>query len=56
MLCHPLPAPDELNLGERLEVLRQLDEAGVAAISFLGGEPLLSKDFWVVAGRARSPW
>ncbi len=48
----PFPAPDELTLDQRLEVLRQLDEAGVAAISFSGGEPLMEPDFWVVAKKA----
>ncbi len=48
----PFPAPDELTLDERLEVLRQLDEAGVSALSFSGGEPLMSPDFWVVAKKA----
>jgi len=48
----PHPAPDELTLSEKLEVLRQLDEAGVAAVSFSGGEPLVNKDFWNVAKRA----
>ena len=48
----PYPAPDELSLEEKMEVLRQLDEAGVAAISFSGGEPLINKDFWPVAKRA----
>ncbi len=43
------PAPDELTLKEKLEVVDQLDEAGVAAISFSGGEPLINKDFWEVA-------
>ncbi|ACB06850.1 radical SAM/SPASM domain-containing protein [Candidatus Korarchaeum cryptofilum] len=47
-----LPPPDELNLEERLSVLSQLDEAGVAAISFSGGEPLIVPDFWEVARRA----
>ena len=44
----PEPAPDELSLKEKLEVLRQLDEAEVAAISFSGGESLINKDFWIV--------
>ena len=48
----PKPAPDELTLDQRFEVLRQLDEAGVAAISFSGGEPLINKDFWPVAKKA----
>ncbi len=45
----PLPAPDELSLEERFKVIDELDEAGVAAISFSGGEPLINKDFWKVA-------
>ncbi|MCD6349073.1 MAG: radical SAM protein [Candidatus Korarchaeota archaeon] len=48
----PFPAPDELTLVERMDVLRQLDEAGVAALSFSGGEPLMDPDFWVVAKEA----
>ena len=48
----PYPSPDELTLEEKMEVLRQLDEAGVAAISFSGGEPLINKDFWHVAKKA----
>ena len=48
----PKPSPDELTLEQKLEVLRQLDEAGVAAISFSGGEPLINRDFWMVAKRA----
>ncbi len=46
------PAPDELILEEKFEVLRQLDEAGVAALSFSGGEPLINRDFWPVAKKA----
>jgi len=48
------PAEDELTLEERKEVVDQLDEAGVAAISFSGGEPLANKDFWDVADYAKS--
>ncbi|MCS7103578.1 MAG: radical SAM protein, partial [Candidatus Korarchaeum sp.] len=48
----PLPPPDELKLGEKMEVLRQMDEAGVAAVSFSGGEPLIVPDFWAVAKKA----
>ncbi|MBO8182257.1 MAG: radical SAM protein [Archaeoglobus sp.] len=40
---------DELTLEEKLDLLRQLDDAGVVAISFSGGEPLIHKDFWKVA-------
>ena len=50
----PYPAPDELSLKERYEVIDQLDEAGVAAISFSGGEPLINKDFWKIAEYASS--
>jgi len=50
----PYPAPDELTLEEKLNVVDQLDEAGVAAISFSGGEPLMNKDFWKVAEYAAS--
>ena len=45
----PYPAPDELSLEERLNIVDQLDEAGVAGLSFSGGEPLVNKDFWKVA-------
>ena len=44
---------DELTLEEKYEVVDQLDNAGVAAISFSGGEPLLDKDFWKVAKYAK---
>ena len=45
----PYPAPDELSLEEKYKVVDQLDEAGVAAISFSGGEPLTNKDFLKIA-------
>ncbi len=50
----PYPAPDELTLKEKFRVVDQLDEAGVAAISFSGGEPLINKDFWKVAEYAKA--
>ena len=50
----PYPAPDELTLEQKYNVVDQLDEAGVAAISFSGGEPLLDKDFWKTAKYAKS--
>jgi len=50
----PYPAKDELSLDEKLNVVDQLDEAGVAAISFSGGEPLINKDFWKVSKYAFS--
>jgi radical SAM protein with 4Fe4S-binding SPASM domain len=48
----PQGAPDELDLRGKLEILRQVDEAGVAILALSGGEPLLNKDFWVIARRA----
>jgi radical SAM protein with 4Fe4S-binding SPASM domain len=39
----------ELSLAEKLKLVKQLDDAGVVAISFSGGEPLLHRDFWKVA-------
>ncbi len=50
----PYPAKDELNLEQRFEVVNQLNEAGVAAISFSGGEPLINKYFWKTAEYAKS--
>lgn len=50
----PYPAPDELTLDEKLNIVDQLDEAGVAGLSFSGGEPLANKDFWKVAEYAAS--
>jgi len=46
-------APDELTLNEKLNVVKQLSEAGVVAIAFSGGEPLVSPDFFKVAKEAR---
>ena len=43
------PTPDELKLEEKLRVVEELDEAGVASIAFSGGEPLVHPDFWPVA-------
>ncbi len=45
----PYPALDELSLEERYKVVDRLNKAGVAAISFSGGEPLTNKDFLKVA-------
>ena len=50
----PYPSPDELTLEQKLNVVDQLDEAGVAAISFSGGEPLISKDIMPVVKYAAS--
>lgn len=48
------PMPDELSLEDKLDVLRQLDEAGVAAIAFSGGEPTIHPHFLRVASEASS--
>lgn len=45
-------AVDELSLEERLNVIDQLNDAGVVAVSFSGGEPLSDPDFWKVAEHA----
>ncbi|RLI89242.1 MAG: radical SAM/SPASM domain-containing protein [Archaeoglobales archaeon] len=42
-------AAKELKFEEKLELVNQLDEAGVVAISFSGGEPLIHEHFWKVA-------
>ncbi len=42
------PLPDELNLAEKLEVVEQLDRAGVAAVALSGGEPTIHPDFLTV--------
>ncbi len=39
------PTPDELSLEEKLSVVRQLDEAGVAAVALSGGEPTIHPHF-----------
>ncbi len=39
------PLPDELSLEEKLEVVAQLDRAGVAAIALSGGEPTIHPHF-----------
>ncbi len=39
------PLPDELSLEEKLEVVAQLDRAGVAAVALSGGEPTIHPHF-----------
>jgi len=39
------PLPAELTLREKLDVVRQLDRAGVAAVAFSGGEPTIHPHF-----------
>lgn len=46
------PLPNELTLKEKLRALDELEDAGVAAIAFSGGEPLIHPHFWVVAKEA----
>jgi radical SAM protein with 4Fe4S-binding SPASM domain len=48
------PARDELTKEDKMKVVDQLDEAGVAAISFSGGEPLINKHLLPVAEYAAS--
>ncbi len=38
------PAPDEMTLEERLDLVDQMAEAGVPFLAIAGGEPLVSKD------------
>ncbi len=45
----PFKHADELTLEEKFSVVDQFDEAGVTMLSFSGGEPLISPDFWKVA-------
>lgn len=47
-------AHDELTTDQRKEVVDQLYDAGVAALSFSGGEPLMQKDFFEIASYASS--
>ncbi len=46
-------AKDELSTEERYEVVDKLDKAGVVALAFSGGEPLMRKDFFEIAKYAR---
>jgi radical SAM protein with 4Fe4S-binding SPASM domain len=43
---------EELSTKEALDVVDQLDDAGVTALAFSGGEPLSKKDFFEVASHA----
>ncbi|HIH89787.1 radical SAM/SPASM domain-containing protein [Ignicoccus hospitalis] len=42
------PLPNELTLEEKLNVVEQLDRAGVAAVALSGGEPTIHPHFWRV--------
>lgn len=50
----PFKHKDELTLKEKLNVVDQFNDAGVTMLSFSGGEPLISPDFWKVAEYASS--
>ncbi|HIC99049.1 MAG TPA: radical SAM protein [Pyrodictiaceae archaeon] len=47
-----LPLPTELSLKEKLNVVEQLDKAGVAAIALSGGEPTIHPHFFTVVREA----
>jgi len=46
------PLADELSTSEALELVDELADAGVVALSFSGGEPLMRKDIFDIAARA----
>jgi len=45
----PEPAPDELTTEEAKRAIDEFADAGVVALSFSGGEPLMRKDFFELA-------
>jgi len=47
------PSPDELSLEEKIAVTAQLADAGVVAIAFSGGEPLIHPHFFPIVAEAR---
>jgi radical SAM protein with 4Fe4S-binding SPASM domain len=50
----PKAMEDELTTEEAKRVIDEFEDAGVVAIAFSGGEPLLRKDIFEVAGYAKS--
>lgn len=42
------PTPDELTLKEKLDLIDQLDKAGVASIALSGGEPTIHPDYYTL--------
>ncbi|MEM5883038.1 MAG: radical SAM protein [Candidatus Aenigmatarchaeota archaeon] len=48
----PKPAPDELTTQEAFKVIDEFASAGVVALAFAGGEPLMRKDFFEVVSYA----
>lgn len=49
----PEPAPDELTTEEAIKAIDEFRDAGVVALAFSGGEPLMRKDFFEVAKYAK---
>ena len=49
----PQPMEDELTTEEAKRVIDEFEEAGVVAVAFSGGEPLMRKDIFEVAGYAK---
>jgi len=47
------PAPDEMTLQEKLDLVDQMAEAGVPFLAIAGGEPLVSKDLLPTLEHAR---
>jgi len=53
--CFQKACPDEtdhMSRDQKLKIVEEMAELGVAAITFSGGEPLMSDDFWDVVSRA----
>lgn len=48
----PRPAPDELTLEEKLNVVDQLADGGTPFLAVAGGEPLACRDLWAVLEHA----
>ncbi|MEO0293445.1 MAG: radical SAM protein [candidate division WOR-3 bacterium] len=44
---------EELTLSERLEIVEKIGERNIPSLFFSGGEPLIDKDFWEVAKKAK---
>lgn len=44
---------EELSTEEKLALVEEIAASNIPTLSFSGGEPLMSRDFWTVAGRAR---
>ncbi|MBM4459728.1 MAG: radical SAM protein [Chloroflexi bacterium] len=54
VMCYNVPQPEpELTTAERLDVLEQLAAAGTLRLTLTGGEPLMRRDFFAIATRAR---